>query len=169
MFITQFMKSAHSYALSWDLVIVELMKAQVMLTNKHKNSGVIFLSGLAAGYALSMFIPEKFKNESKARLRQIKAAITNPDERAKIADIFKDQKDEAAASYYMAKGRLAKKLHHLEEEYGEISKDKYLEAIEDAVDYTNEYQEIPTPQLNALKKYLQNDFKRFIAALQKEV
>lgn len=138
------------------------------LTTKQKTSGLVFLSGIAAGYALSMMVPEKFKSESRAKIRQLKEAITNPDERQRIAEIFKDQKEEAVASYYMVKGRLAKNLHSVREEFGEISKDKYIDAIQDAIEYASEYQEIPTPQINALKKYLQNDFERFTAALQNE-
>lgn len=136
------------------------------MRHQASNIGMVFLTGLAAGYVASLLIPKDVQLRNRNRLMKMKKVLTDPDEQERIMDIFKDRTDEAVTSFQMAKDRLARNLSEMQNKFSDISKDKYIEAVEDALDYVAEYQELPTPQFNALKKYLEGDFRRIKSSLQ---
>lgn len=126
---------------------------------------MVFLFGVAAGYLLSLILPSDVNLKNRMRLKKIEKILTDPEEQERIKDVFNEKTAEAAASFSMAKAQLAHNLNTFKLELDQISKEKYLKAVKDAVDYVAETQELPRRQITALQRYLEKDYDRIKAAL----
>ena len=124
---------------------------------------MIFLAGLAAGYIASWFLPEDMKSKqrkmAKKKMEALKTILTDPEERERIIDIFKERTDEALSQYQNARQMLMENLSEVKGSWQDIDKDKYMEVVANTIEQIRDDQSLPLRQLNKLKQYFEADYK----------
>lgn len=132
-------------------------------TNTGKKAFAIFLAGLTAGYIASWFMPEdwKFKQRKVVRkkISELQAIMTDPEERERIKDIFKEKTEEALDQYQEARSILMKNLADIKGSWQDIDKDKYLEVVGNTIDEIRDNQALPMKQLQKMRQYFEADYK----------
>lgn len=134
-----------------------------------KKAGMIFLAGAAAGYAVSLFMPNSMKREQKEMLeektRELQEILSDPEQQAKIKEIFSKNTRKAQDIYGAAKDAVILNLARLDGSLSSIDKNKYMEAVKEAVGQVKDEHSVPSDQLKKLAHYLERDFDLFKANL----
>lgn len=124
---------------------------------------MVFVAGLAAGYVASWFLPEDVKTRQRKMARkkadELKSILTDPDERERVKDIFKERTQEAMGSYQQARETLMANLSSMRGSWEDINKDKYMEVVNQTIEEIRDNQALPMRQLNKLKQYFEADYK----------
>lgn len=139
---------------------------------KDKSSlGLVLAGGILLGYVASLFIPDSIKNKNKKQIEakavKLKAILTDPEERQRIKEIFNDQSEKARAMYADAKDTLVTNLVALKGSLRDINKQKYLDAVNATITQLRSEKNLPAAQLTRLKEYLQTDYERVRAELNR--
>ncbi len=129
-----------------------------------KRIGLAFLAGAATGWLISLFMPDetrsKVKNEIEDKASYLKKAMTDPDERERIKEIFSEKTHDASDKIKEVKDDVAKRLSALRGGVEEIDKRKYLQAVRESVDDMRRGELLPEDELGKLQDYLERDYER---------
>jgi gas vesicle protein len=125
--------------------------------------GTAFIVGAAVGYITSLFVtPEtkqKSKEEVEKRLNQLQKIMKDPEERQRIQEVFQSRTDEAVSAYHDARDAVMYNVAQITTPLEKISKQKYVQAVRDAINDIAQRQELPTTQMRKLRSYLESDYE----------
>lgn len=123
-----------------------------------------FLSGIAVGVAISVLIPPKVKEDAQhtveEKAAQLKKLLTDPEERARIKDIFGEVTADTRHKYADVKDSLVSSLASMKGGWDQIDKQKYLYLISDMMEELKSEKTLTLRQIAKLKNYLQDDYTK---------
>ena len=134
-----------------------------MSYKKHGSAfGLALLLGAIAGYIVGLFIPEKSRKKQKKEIidksELLKNYLSDAKERERIIKIFNKNTQKARGTYSQTREYLVTNLSELKGTIEDIDKARYSKAVKKAISQIKKDNKLPTKQLTALKKYLEEDF-----------
>jgi succinate dehydrogenase/fumarate reductase flavoprotein subunit len=133
-------------------------------TNRSSASslGAALVVGAAIGYITSLFVSQETRvasrKEIEMRMKQLEKIMKDPDERQRIKEVFKDQTDEAMSAYHDTRDAVMYNIAQVTTPLEKISKQKYVDAVRDAISDLANRHELPSTQLRKLRAYLESDY-----------
>jgi len=134
------------------------------MSNKLSKFTFAVAMGAAAGYIASLFVPEETKQKHKRQLttkaEDLDRILRDPQERERVKEIFKKNSQEVTDTFNSVKSELAVNLATLKGSLTQIDKRKYTQAVDQAMNFASEQQQLPSAQLKRLRDYLLADYDR---------
>lgn len=141
------------------------------MDNKPRNVGTAFLLGAAAGWLVSVLMPERMKNKAKDEIRDkadlVKRIATDPQERQRVMDIFNQKTDQAMKQYRRARETLSEKVSNVKGAIAGIDEGKYKDAVGQTVESLRNEGGFTEEQLKKIKNYFESDYRNLMQSTQK--
>lgn len=136
--------------------------------SNHKSSGpwgfFTFMVGIIAGGVATLFLAtdEKgaTKKQVKSQVAKAKSKVKEVSDSERVKEIFGKSTAEAKRMYAVASSSLKTKVEEIMEQYEKIDKKRYTDAVSQVVAEFKKNNRTTSAELNKLKTYFLEDYKR---------
>ena len=138
--------------------------------NKLPKAGMLLALGALAGYAASLFVPDKVRKEHKKQIKEkteeLKKILQDENERQRIREVFERYTEESVVSYRLAKSQLTSRLASLKDKVADIDREKYVEAVTQVIEELKAGKGISEKETKKLKKLFESDWEKIKKAIE---
>jgi polyhydroxyalkanoate synthesis regulator phasin len=169
-FLTQFLPDCHFVLLfSINTQHNKHRKECVRENNDHSNQILPLIAGIGIGVGLVAWMQgrdgkngQMLKDTVTKAGKTLRASLSDTWDNSQetMKELFGETNAQTQLAFMRTRQQLNERVNDLVEEFGKLSKDKYVELVSEIVEDLQENKSMSNEQIKTLKKYLNSDYTR---------